>query len=424
MISQVHNFKGAPLAVLLGALFLAGCGGGGGSSSSGGGGGGGGGGTPGVGEIDASAASVDFGNVVIDATSSRTFTITNTGTASFPIGNTNPGAPFSVERPCDELAPNDSCTITVRFSPTEQGPFSASFDVGSQEINATINLSGQGDGLAVLIGSVTQSCPDPTVAVRVRVSDPSNVPVTGLDGSHFALTLGGADLDGFTTDSVSIDEPASVGIMIDWSNSLQAFRQDLIDGSTVFINSLRDVDRAGVFRFASAVDGNAEDFVLTDAAGKQQLVDGLNETFDGAQSPTFLWDALNDVLGRIDLEPNENRVVVHLTDGFDDGSTVTLDEVIALANDQNVTLFTIGFGNIEFEPLERLAGETGGQFFEADEDLSNLGVIYDTILGLLSNRYELTFTNPNPGTAATLQVVVTDDMARQGEDDREIPACP
>lgn len=414
------RIKGVRPVLLAAAVVLAGCGGGGGGSSSGGSTGGG---DTGVGEISANASAIDFGDIVIDSTSARSFTITNTGTASFPVGNSDPGGPFAVDRPCDSLAPNESCTIVVQFSPQTQGTFTSSFDIGSQEINTTINVSGEGNGLSVAISSVEQACPDPALSVRVRVSDPAGEPVSGLAGTHFTTLIDGSEVAPDSFDTVNIDEPVTVGLMIDWSTSLESFRQDLIDGSKLFINSLRDTDAAGLYRFATAVDLNALDFVTTDATGKQQLIDALENTaFDGSQSPTLLWDSVSDVLGRVENQASDNRVLVLLTDGFDDDSTATLDEVISDATANNVTVFTIGFGDIEFEVLERLADETGGLFFPSP-DLSDLGTIYDTLLGLLSNQYQLVLTNPTPNAATTLEVRVTDDTDRSGDDSREVAAC-
>jgi hypothetical protein len=400
------------------AMFLVGCGGGGGGSGSGNN-------TPGVGAIQASLSAIDYGNKLIGTTTRRTFTITNTGTASFNVGNTNPGAGFTVIRPCNNLAPNASCTITVEFSPTEQRIYSGSFSVGAQGISATINLSGGGNGLDTQISRVTTSCPNPTVTVRVRVSDSNGDPTLNLLESNFTVKVGGNTVTPLSFVVVGIDEPASVGLMIDWSNSLRDYRQDLIDGSEIFINALRDVDRAGLFRFALDLDGNVVNFVDTDNAGKQALIDGLFSSYSGSLNPTFIRDNLVEVLDLIRDESNENRIVVLITDGRRDQSTLTLNQVIERANADNVAVFTIAFGDFgpaEAEWLEQLAERTGGRFFESP-DLDDLADIYAAIRSLLSNQYELTFTNPSPGTSRLLEIAVVDDSGNRGDDARQIAAC-
>jgi hypothetical protein len=398
-------------------MLLAGCGGGGGS--------GGNDSAPGVGAIQSSVSSLDLGKTVIGSKSTRAFTVTNTGTASFLIGNTNPGAGFSIDRPCNSLAPNASCTITVEFSPTEQRAYSGSFSVGAQGISATINLSGIGNALDTQITNVTNSCPDPTVSVRVRVNEAIGTPVLNLVERNFSLIVSGSAVSPVSVDTVSIDEAASIGLMIDWSDSLGSYRQDLIDGSALFINSLRDFDRAGLYRFARDLDGNSIEFIDTDSAGKSRLVDGLFLSFVGAQNPTVIRDSLVKVLDVLQNEATSNRVVVLLTDGLRDRSTRTIDDVIERANTDNVAVFTIAFGDFggpEAEWLERLAEQTGGRYFSSP-DLNDLGGIYETILSLLSNQYVITFTNLAPKTTALLEVQVEDDAGNKGSDSRQIVAC-
>ncbi len=98
---------------------------------------------------------VPFGQVTVGNSSDSTVTIRNDGTANLVIGNiaqVNPlAAPFSIVVPdnCSgqTLIPGGSCVLTVRFSPTDAGVFSDSFDIPSNDpVNSSVTVSVSGTG--------------------------------------------------------------------------------------------------------------------------------------------------------------------------------------------------------------------------------------------------------------------------------------
>ena len=89
-------------------------------------------------------------------------------------------------------------------------------------------------------------------------------------------------------------------------------------------------------------------------------------------------------------------------------STQDLEDVIANAQAKQVFIFTIGLGaDIQTEVLQRMAVETGGQYF-ATPNSADLTFIYNQISAILTNQYEITFTTSKAvGTTNRLGVVVT-----------------
>ncbi|MCW9013180.1 MAG: choice-of-anchor D domain-containing protein [Gammaproteobacteria bacterium] len=110
---------------------------------------------------------VNFGSVTEFTAESETITVTNTGTADLTIGQiaqidslVNPFA-FLLDT-CSGLVlqPSTYCTINVSFYPTSSTSFSDSFDIPSDDADespVTINLSGQGVGMAVPDITVTST---------------------------------------------------------------------------------------------------------------------------------------------------------------------------------------------------------------------------------------------------------------------------
>lgn len=94
---------------------------------------------------------LSFPNISVGVTADQTVNIKNDGTADLTISIiTSPSTPFSIvtgEDNCSNhtLAPNQSCTMKVRFTPAASGTFKSSFNIPSNDPDenlVTINLSG------------------------------------------------------------------------------------------------------------------------------------------------------------------------------------------------------------------------------------------------------------------------------------------
>ncbi len=412
--------RGYLLAVIASATIAGGCGGGGGS--------GGGTTTPTpVANISLSRSAIDFGPQVVGTSADRNLRISNTGTAELRTTLTSPGTGFVVPPGCATIAAGQSCDLTVQFAPSLEGQFNSSFAINSNAANTSssnVTLAGKGNGLSVEISSVEGTCVNPTtITTRVSVSDAMNNPITYLTETAFAPSLNGTPVTSFTFVGIQDLEPVSIALALDWSRSLVSSRDAITQQSKDFIDLLQNTDSAGIYKFAAAIDGNAQDFLQTDAPGKTALKAALDSAFSGAETPTRLWDAVSFAIDEVTLETNPKLAVVLLTDGFDDGSTISLAGLIDKANTNNVPVFAVGFGTVNEEPLDDLARGTGGLYFFAPTT-NDLAQIYEQIASIVTNQYELTFANPSPTTAQTLTVDVTDPAGPTGVDDRAVAACP
>jgi hypothetical protein len=101
----------------------------------------------GSGRLVANLSSINFGDVVVDNTSSQSITVTNTGNASASISQINvAGTGFSTSGPSLPLtlAPGQNASVIVVFAPASYGSFIGSVSVVSSATNspAVISLSG------------------------------------------------------------------------------------------------------------------------------------------------------------------------------------------------------------------------------------------------------------------------------------------
>jgi Ca-activated chloride channel family protein len=415
------NWKAA--AIIAMALLVFGCGGGGGSSSSDSDGGG----TP---EIVLSSAQVAFGNVVANSqglrSADRSVQVTNTGTGSLrlaQLASANPlAAPFSVfDDNCSgvSLAPNASCSVVVRFAPLTPAavPFTDSFDIPSNDADEptlTVNVSGNGKGLNVTINKVDTTNPA-SVRMTVSVTDGNNDPVLNLLAGDFSVSEGLAP-KAITTFVNQVATPVSVALNLDYSASITPVQADVEASAKRFLTNLTNPgDEASVIKFAREVR-EAIGFTLTNPAGLLLLNAAINAPYTDPTNATKLFDSVYGSIDKLEPRVNDRLAALVVSDGVDFdrltgtfASTQDLEDVIDNAQAKQVFIFTIGLGSdIDTVVMQRMAVETGGQYFEAPA-AADLDAIYDKISLILTNQYEITFLTSLPdGSSNNLSVVVTD----------------
>lgn len=99
--------------------------------------------------------------------------------------------------------------------------------------------------------------------------------------------------------------------------------------------------------------------------------------------------------------------VIVLSDGADQGTAGTLDQLVAAAASAHVRIFSVGIRSARFNPtaLMRMADLTGGQFYEAQS--SQLRQIFDDIESNLESEYLVRYYSPQgPGkqVAASIRI--------------------
>ena len=132
-----------------------------------------------------------FGNVTIGSTSDQTVTVTNTGTADLTIGVPAPFAtPFGIaEQNCwgQTIAPNGTCTVTIRFSPIAETTYTGSYDITSNDPDTptvTVSLNGTG------------ATPPPSNTPALPISLPATGQTTCYDAAGAVVSCTGTGQDG------------------------------------------------------------------------------------------------------------------------------------------------------------------------------------------------------------------------------------
>jgi Ca-activated chloride channel homolog len=236
------------------------------------------------------------------------------------------------------------------------------------------------------------------IELYTAVVDRQGRPVRGLDARDFRVLEQGEPqrLDRFAEVA---DMPVHVALSIDTSTSMtlrlpdvkraaQAFLRELVGpDDEVMLITFDDAPRVRVgFTHDMAFLGNGLEGL--EARGGTALYDSL----------VFALEELQKVRGQ--------RALVLLSDGLDERSHTTADEVLELARRAAVTLYTIGIAEsrdqapvIDRALLDKLAAETGGRSFYVDRT-RQLDGVYAEIERDMRARYLLAYYSSHAGERA------------------------
>ena len=160
-------------------------------------------------------------------------------------------------------------------------------------------------------------------------------------------------------------EGAAFFFVVDTSGSVKGSPLEGIKRSACeFVRRMGQNDRAGIMTF----NDNAE-LVSSFTSEKRTLRRQINKLRTGG-TRTVLFDALIEASNAITREDREDRFVVLFSDGKDEGSHSTLEEVIRETRRSGVSVLSVGYSRVEKEYLDtlrKIAGETGGLFVYAPE---------------------------------------------------------
>jgi VWFA-related protein len=203
------------------------------------------------------------------------------------------------------------------------------------------------------------------VVLPVTVTDDDGRLVTDLSKADFTVFDEGRrqDIAAFSNEDV----PVSIALVIDDSGSMRQKLGEVVAATLSFARWSHPEDELLVIEFND---------VVRDALGGRQLttadVPELARALHTLQpeGQTAVYDALMDAMDHLGAATHERRVIVLISDGADNASRATLDDVLERAKRSNVTIYAVGLFDDESRGsdrnpgvLKRLAETTGGARF-------------------------------------------------------------
>jgi len=214
----------------------------------------------------------------------------------------------------------------------------------------------------------------PRIDVVVRLRDGAGVPQP-LRAADLKLYSGNTELG--AANSVRSFAEAGYGVKsilaLDMSGSMKGGPLAAIRSTIArFVDQARDQDRVEVLTFAN--DTQVE---VPFGADKATLAQRLQQV-NSRGTETHLYDGLMDALAQLEGAPPVCRRLTVISDGHDEGSQHTIDDVIRTAVAAKVPIDSIGMTRSHPEYLEflaRISQATGGSYAQAQSPQELDGLI-------------------------------------------------
>lgn len=188
-------------------------------------------------------------------------------------------------------------------------------------------------------------------------------------------------------------------IVLDFSASMYETNED-IDKMTLsakdLIDSLNETHQVGVVEFHRPDEPPALLHAFT--TYKNAAKEAIDNFSYGKIYRDFssCWDAVHKGLKQFPEKPDPNvfKTLAFLSDGFDNSSFNTPDDVIALAKERDVHIYALGIGSGKEEKvLETIALETGGTYVHS-ENINVLRERFKQIIKDIKGQYKIKYITP------------------------------
>ena len=206
--------------------------------------------------------------------------------------------------------------------------------------------------------------------------------------------------------------PIKLAMVLDRSGSFNNNEENLMEeGVLQMLDLLRNGDQVEVINVATDfyIDTSFRDFNAAPVRGaivEPSITRGWTRIYDG------IIQGIEDAVSHSTNVRNQNAILV-ITDGEDNRSDNSLDNVIAVSKTNNTPVFIVGLADesdpsdLDVAGLTRLAQETGGRFVETISP-----DFFATILGALARslttQYSVSYSSPFASGERTILLKVQD----------------
>ena len=247
-----------------------------------------------------------------------------------------------------------------------------------------------------------------SVGVDATVQDRDGHYVRGLTPESFDLR---EDNTPQAIETLSAEDvPGTFALVIDSSQSMARSIDSVRRTAAALTNYVRQSDEIIVAPFKNGV------FDVTGPTRDHETVVDAISAIRPAGS-TAIMDALITVATHFDSSA-QRRVIVLITDGYDESSEASIDDVIPVLKRAQTTVYVIavnGIAGISIsgqDLLRRFASETGGKAF-FPWNAAQIAAAHAAIADDARSRYRLTYTPTNQRQDGTLRKI---DLAVKNQD--------
>jgi VWFA-related protein len=172
------------------------------------------------------------------------------------------------------------------------------------------------------------------ISVPVIVSDRADHYIPGLGVQDFSL------FDNNVAQKIAVfdnaEAPLNIVLMLDTSGSASGALGDIRKAAKEFIKELRPQDRAMIVSFAGDIDR-----LCAMTSDHKVLESAIKHAGGGEARGTLLNDAVMEVLSEVLRPITGRKAIILLSDGQDNGSKATDDELLSYASESDTMIYSI-----------------------------------------------------------------------------------
>jgi Ca-activated chloride channel homolog len=246
------------------------------------------------------------------------------------------------------------------------------------------------------------------VDLYISVGDKDGKPITNIPQSAFKVYENGAEqpVKAFS----NRDVPVSMGIVIDNSGSMRDKRASVNAASLALVKASNPFDEVFIIGF------NDSAYLDQDFTSDTKLLEmALDKT--ESRGGTAMREAIHLALDHMKAGKQDKKVILVITDGNDNTSDETLEQLVREARQSGVLIYSIGLLDQEVQgearaarrALKSLAEASGGLDYYP-KNLAEVEKITPQVAKEIRNQYLLAYSPSNPaldGTYRKIEVKLT-----------------
>jgi VWFA-related protein len=239
------------------------------------------------------------------------------------------------------------------------------------------------------------------VVMHVSVRDRGGRYITGLEKDAFTVIDDGKPqtLEMFSAEEV----PATVGFLIDNSNSMRPNRERVVASTESFVKSSHPKDEIFVLTFNDIVRRAWPPSIIEDM-NPAAFASAMNEQVV-ANGMTAIYDGIVAGLDYLSRARHTRQVLILASDGGDNASRARLEDVLRAVHESDATIYSVALidrvvpRDANPKLLRQLAHSTGGEYY-APRTVNDVPAAFQKIARDIRSAYTLAYIPTAGGASA------------------------
>lgn len=256
----------------------------------------------------------------------------------------------------------------------------------------------------------------PSVKAYAVIKDTEGELVSGLSPTLFSFRIDSAEvkLSAQITPFSMTDEGVDYAIMISNNGIMEGEPLDFQKSAILqFVEQMNDTDTVSVYTIGE------EAGTICEGVTRKTFDSAVINSIELSTAQPRLYDSLINLIRKMEQKPGERKVVIVLSDGRDQNSRFTKEQLEDTLQNAGIPIYTVGMrilSNETLSTLDEISQLTGGAYYYASR-ISNIADTMTKIIACCKQCYilDLKVKGLKADNEAHILEVLVDELDRQGK---------